>query len=391
MGEAEESVIIDNLVNLYNCDFDHVPTEVLTHIFVNGVFSESLKNYSTCLRAKENGRSFQRCKSHLVSVCPQSFDDIRLKRCEEVLAVLSKQNGDVNEIYARDDERNRVQISGILSNDTARTESSLTVTQHAIETGDESNKKEPEITHNTSIWDMFPETKLASSTNKIEEMDNTEKKLFQTLTKIKLDNDLTLDEQLKFVEHSKCMAEDRRMTHSCFQHLRKKCTTSSIITIKTIRLTMKTVGKLLKRIPDLKVIHVFRDPAKVVLSRKRKKLLSSVSKGKLLQEADLLCQNMITDIRERITLEKHWPKSFMPIYLEQFSQLMPRKILKRVYKTFLSLQAPYDLEEWVDASVRNLTTNTNYNLSSTDINDISVSVRRICLDLYRITDRNSFR
>lgn len=87
MSNTEEEAIIHTLASIYNCEFSHLPTEVLTHRFVDGSLSYSQADFAGCLYYVENfpAKASEECKTHLQSVCPQSFEDPRTYTCYEFL------------------------------------------------------------------------------------------------------------------------------------------------------------------------------------------------------------------------------------------------------------------------------------------------------------------
>ena len=163
-------------------------------------------------------------------------------------------------------------------------------------------------------------------------------------------SDMQID---RFHEHNKCLESVRKTAESCLATLTQKCQQSSAIIIKTIRMRMSTVELLLRRFPDIRVLHVFRDPVPVVLSRYRNKLMSASSGGMVITEAVVLCSKIADDIRHRYALERKFNQNtFLSVYLDQFS-VNPLEVLDAVYRHTLGIHRPTDASFWVTEVYKN--------------------------------------
>jgi hypothetical protein len=80
----------------------------------------------------------------------------------------------------------------------------------------------------------------------------------------------------------------------CITYLQTKCKEAESRTIKTVRLPLLTVKKLIKRLPSLKVIHLIRDPRGILSSQ----FGLYINEGKSVSfAARTLCGAMKRDLR----------------------------------------------------------------------------------------------
>lgn len=117
----------------------------------------------------------------------------------------------------------------------------------------------------------------------------------------------------------------------CLPVLEEACTSSTIRATKVIRYRMDLVEDLLNQTAssnvNMKVIHLIRDPRGILMSRKYKTLLDDTLEGRCvdrdvnitmekLKLANLLCQQIVLNIKEEHKLREKFPGKIMQIRYE---------------------------------------------------------------------------
>ncbi|XP_069100951.1 carbohydrate sulfotransferase 4-like [Argopecten irradians] len=119
----------------------------------------------------------------------------------------------------------------------------------------------------------------------------------------------------------------------CVRILQIQCETINLRVVKTIRLRMRTtVENILKRIPGLKVIHLFRDQRPRLLSAERTPTMLFHS---LQTTAKSECSNALDDIVIHQELERTYPGQLATVLYERLAE-NPLVVSKRIF-TFLQL------------------------------------------------------
>ena len=110
--------------------------------------------------------------------------------------------------------------------------------------------------------------------------------------------------------------------------LRSTCSRSSLRAAKTVRAQMMSMDILLASDPDIRVIHLLRDPRAVVSSRLQKHDNSIVGRYSLSaggfqkssdvarREAEIYCRTAVNDIRVRRVLEVKYPGRILVLHYE---------------------------------------------------------------------------
>ncbi|XP_033745604.1 uncharacterized protein LOC117331118 [Pecten maximus] len=124
---------------------------------------------------------------------------------------------------------------------------------------------------------------------------------------------------------------------TCLKVLQKKCESSQIRLVKTIRTRMRTsVEILLKRIPGLKVLHLFRDQRPRLLSAEKTPMMTYL---KLQKTAKLECSRVSDDIAMHQMLKKQHPGRLKTLLYERLAE-NPLWVAKRIFD-FLLLPLTY--------------------------------------------------
>ena len=144
-------------------------------------------------------------------------------------------------------------------------------------------------------------------------------------------------------QHNNCVEKAKKRSSKCLPPLKTKCTDSSIVAAKVIRLRMEGLQDLLLKEPHIKVIHYFRDPRGIENSRsagmKRKK------EG-MIKDAKLLCSRMLQDIQIRKKLEEKYPQSFMVLMYEDLAN-NPLREAERLYN-FIGHKLLNQVKDWLE-------------------------------------------
>ena len=145
-----------------------------------------------------------------------------------------------------------------------------------------------------------------------------------------------------------CLQELRKAAISCQHLINQGCNSKTIRVIKSVRARMDIVETLLQKHPDIKLIHYLRDPRAIAVSRKKLKLLSTITKDDIETEARLLCENIVTDITIKKKLEKLYPNNVLTIYYEKLAK-DPVGNAKKIYE-FLGEDLPDKVVKWLNGS-----------------------------------------
>ncbi|XP_062574775.1 carbohydrate sulfotransferase 1-like isoform X1 [Saccostrea cucullata] len=113
----------------------------------------------------------------------------------------------------------------------------------------------------------------------------------------------------------------------CVYLLHNRCMTARSRTIKTIRLSMFMAGKLLKWLPNLRIIYLVRDPRGILNSQfeqhvtEEKRMFTTVKK---------VCNSIISDLSHTKELQLCHKSRIMSIIYENLCQY-PFKVVPKIY------------------------------------------------------------
>ena len=198
-----------------------------------------------------------------------------------------------------------------------------------------------------------------------------------------------------FKQYKECLEQQRTIAiNKCVPSIKKTCKSKALSVIKTVRMELETVTSLMDRYPNMRVIHLIRDPRSVVLSRiksgwsthgatnlkdsratlKSKKSHDAATSGQsaqhvnasvkfddfslademkfapkatngVAQEAQMYCSLTRKDIITRRHLEQRYPGStYQMIYDHMVSH--PLHELERIYR-FIDEPIPNAITSWV--------------------------------------------
>ena len=156
-------------------------------------------------------------------------------------------------------------------------------------------------------------------------------------------------------KHKQCILRLYEKASPCLAHLQERCEKASVRGVKTVRATMTEVELLLQQDPDLKVLHLFRDPRPVLLSRMNHDSFRSMySKKNMEAEAKFYCRIVEADLHLRHSLAQQYPDSFREIIYEKFlGDPVPQA--QQIYD-FLGLEMPQEIESWLTKDAKGVKT-----------------------------------
>ena len=132
----------------------------------------------------------------------------------------------------------------------------------------------------------------------------------------------------------------------CIKILTDTCKMSKYKIVKTIRISMDLVQNLIDFIPNLKVIHLVRDPRAITNSR------THSGNMKMSRETEThsiaLCKEMYLDVKVTQILKNKYPKGITMVMYEALAE-KPLEGAKYVYK-FLDVKFDSVIEEWIYSS-----------------------------------------
>lgn len=128
-----------------------------------------------------------------------------------------------------------------------------------------------------------------------------------------------------------------QILRDCMANYTAKCERAKYRVVKTIRLEMAEVRLLLKVVPDLKVIHLLRDPRGMMCSRLFSKRCN-VTRAQIYQ----LCDRLAMDFTDRRSLERQYPTNFMQVIYEDIVEDAISEA-GRMYK-FVGADLPHNIK-----------------------------------------------
>lgn len=128
----------------------------------------------------------------------------------------------------------------------------------------------------------------------------------------------------------------------CLWYLLNSCSTSTVRVFKTIRMSMESVELLLEQLPNLKVIHLLRDPRAILQSQLTAKLIGF---PELDDQANHYCSKMSRDIETTERLLVKYPGRIKPLLYESLAK-SPITMSKKIYN-FVGIKYTPDIDRYV--------------------------------------------
>lgn len=129
---------------------------------------------------------------------------------------------------------------------------------------------------------------------------------------------------------------------TCMKKLQTLCYQSQSIILKTIRLSMELMPRLLKKFPGLKIVHLLRDPRGIIDSRRRGGFLRNTGKA---QSSKSLCTLIRKNVQYSKTLQKRFPNSITTVLYEDIAK-NPMDLSNKLYRD-LDLEYSDNFKEWI--------------------------------------------
>ncbi|XP_069122199.1 carbohydrate sulfotransferase 1-like [Argopecten irradians] len=145
-----------------------------------------------------------------------------------------------------------------------------------------------------------------------------------------------------------CLASFRRISSEpgmalrrCLPDYEMVCNNSKHVVIKTIRMSMSSMERLLVNFPRLKVIHLMRDPRGTVGSQKRYGELRKCCNET--ESVRMFCSTVLRDVIDREDLQRRFPNRIMSVFYEDIAE-HPIRSSKELY-SFLGMNYTSESEK----------------------------------------------
>ena len=217
-----------------------------------------------------------------------------------------------------------------------------------------------------------------------------------TLHQQHMDKSSSTRDYLSCVQHTTLL----QLQQACLDTLISRCLASRHVLVKTIRLDMTMARELLKLLPNLKVIHLIRDPRATLMSRvqlgfaqtKVMKLNIDMMAYQT-QRAPLLCTQVKNDLEETYRLRKDFPGRVAILLYEKLVE-SPVSMAKQLYK-FLGIKITKKIQDYVRnitnggmedtcavCTVRKNSSVTAFKWRTQISLSVAQAIDRACIDLY---------
>ncbi|XP_071145842.1 carbohydrate sulfotransferase 4-like isoform X2 [Mytilus edulis] len=155
----------------------------------------------------------------------------------------------------------------------------------------------------------------------------------------------------------------------CIKNLEALCKNSSTVLIKTIRMSCDKLSKIITKIPELKVVHLVRDPRAILYSRQKAEQIDYQHVG---NESQSLCFKM----DHNINIENHEMKE--KIFLLKYECLAANPVImaKKIY-LFLNLRYTSKFDSWLITHTQGKVSSSNGRFETRIANSLLVSLKWI--------------
>jgi hypothetical protein len=149
---------------------------------------------------------------------------------------------------------------------------------------------------------------------------------------------------------------------------------------------MEVAEKMMIQEPTLKIIHHYRDPRAVALSRRIDPSLHGLYKGQynLTHEASLYCIHLRNDIIKGQELKRKFPGRIFDSLFESTVQ-RPRLFISQMF-SFLGLNMPSELKTWLQTGTRSDYKSLTLAWVQQVSPEVRMSIDRVCHELYELLD-----
>ncbi|XP_013418647.1 carbohydrate sulfotransferase 3 [Lingula anatina] len=176
------------------------------------------------------------------------------------------------------------------------------------------------------------------------------------LKKYNVYNLLTLNQQKALKDYENCAyIRVRGKQPNCMTKMKNVCDNSTLKVMKLVRLSMNAVEPILTQLPNVKVIHLLRDPRASLLSKKK----AALFKCNLDCEVDQRCnKQLLPDITHGKVLEAKYPGRIMQIKYEDLAA-KPLYWSTKIY-SFIGQKLPPVVEHWIHRATSSSEENGTY-------------------------------
>ena len=185
-----------------------------------------------------------------------------------------------------------------------------------------------------------------------------------------------------------CTKTLMKRTKVCLGNFEENCKRTSVRSMKEIRISMDLAGKLMDRLPSLKIVHLIRDPRGIIASRSKAAIISRQagmckSLRCIRKEADFLCRRMVHDLLIRRKLETKYKERVIEVQYEAIAH-NPQKYTNALYK-FLGLSLPQSVLNYMMNNETGSTSKKfdNYGTRRSNSSAVSVAWRKTLPKQYK--------
>ena len=194
-----------------------------------------------------------------------------------------------------------------------------------------------------------------------------------------LSKNITQKDDDKFKEYQTCIADVQEALMPCMQDLEQVCKNQSIVSMKTARISMRVVERLLMKLPDLKVVHYMRDPRSISLSRlKHPSFRGLYTKKSVAKTSQVFCQDALDDVKIKQQLIQKHPDTFLDLYFEEYA-MFPTLTAHRVY-SFIESTLPEEVRLWLHENTNGTGSYRTSRNSQSIVNDWKSKISKKDLD-----------
>ena len=164
-----------------------------------------------------------------------------------------------------------------------------------------------------------------------------------------------------FGDYARCIETQRLRAYECEHSLAEVCRTAQFRSLKVVRAEMRSIKFLMKANPNIKIIHLIRDPRAILALENTEESSRSFYAGSdKIKEIHLYCRRLLNDILLRQELEKLYPNQFKEVIFDQFRRDAIKQT-RSIYE-FLNL----DFTKYLEVTLNLTLANTNAGALSRD-------------------------
>lgn len=187
---------------------------------------------------------------------------------------------------------------------------------------------------------------------------------------------LDVEDAKNFKLYRECVDTLKEPVTQCQTLLQGKCHSSTIRATKIVRGSMGTLDKLMKLMPNLQIVHLFRDPRGVVRSRKNIGWSQGHYDGKNISKlAQTYCKRVSMDSHQRKLMQAKYPNRILELVYDKMAE-DPLNSIRSVY-TFLGINMTQGAVTFIRQSMKKshaFKVKWSKELSDVDI----VNIQRYC-------------